>query len=101
MKFQRDNDTFIKVGKSKDINSRLQNLNINHQGEVLYRFDDKGTDWSNVEASIHKTFIDKVYIPEVQLPSGNTEIYHVDLLPDILAGIETFSVQSDNINLHI
>lgn len=93
MKFQRDNDTFIKVGKSKDIDSRLQNLNINHQGEILYKFDEEGTNWSTIENIVHKTFIEKVYIPEIQLPSGTSEIYPLSLLPEILNKIENLLSQ--------
>lgn len=88
VKLQREDDIFIKVGKSNNLNRRLKHFSTNHYCRVLALYDDTTIDWGEVEKAVHSHFKSYKYIPDIALFSGNTELYPITLLDEIIKFIE-------------
>lgn len=92
MKFEREGDCFLKVGKSNNCEKRLKDLSVNHTGVLLREYDDITIDWGKVEGRLHSDFKSQVYLSDILL-TNSTESYPISLMNKDSCGIFSCEVK--------
>lgn len=90
MKFEREGDCFLKVGKSNNCEKRLKDLSVNHTGVLLREYDDITIDWGKVEGRLHSDFKSQVYLSDILL-TNSTESYPISLMDTLIDYIDNLT----------